>query len=474
MTDVAIIGSGPNGLSAAIELARAGRSVTVHEAASTVGGSARSAALTLAGYTHDICSTVAALAISSPFMRSIPLENLGVDLIQPAAAFAHPLDDGSAAVAYRSIDATARTLGGDGVSWKRLMGPLVENWAVLAPMLLGPPRFPAHPLVLGRFGLSAFRSARGLVDRNFRSPHARALFAGAAAHAIVPLDWRATAAFGLILATSAHADGWPVVRGGMQKISDALAAYLVSLGGKIELGRPVRSLDELSEFRTVVCDVTPRQLIRLAGEKMPTGYRQKLEKFHYGPGAFKIDWALDGPIPWKSRDCAQAATVHLGGTFEEIATAEQAPWRGAHADRPYVLLVQPSLFDVLRAPAGKHTAWAYCHVPNGSTRDMTATIEAQVERFAPGFRDLVIARATMNCDELERHNPNIVGGDITGGAQMLSQIFARPVASLNPYRTAIANVYLCSSSTPPGGGVHGMCGYNAARAVLAAKKGASD
>jgi phytoene dehydrogenase-like protein len=466
MYDAIIIGSGPNGLAAAIELARNGRSVLVREAAPTIGGSCRSAELTLPGFTHDICATVAALVISSPMMRTLPLERLGVQLIEPPAAFAHPLDDGTAAVLERSIDATGKTLGSDAAAWSALMRPLSDQWQQLAPMLLAPPRWPAHPALLARFGLLAIRSASSLALSRFNGPHARALFAGAAAHAILPLDWFATASFGLVLTASAHADGWPIVRGGMQCLSDAMANHLCSLGGEILTDAPVTSLNDLPPSRSIVCDVTPRQLIQLAGERLPSAYRTKLERFRYGPGVFKIDWALSAPIPWKAAVCSRAGTVHLGGTFEEIAESEKAPWKNEHSKTPYVLLVQPSLFDPSRAPQGRHTAWAYCHVPNGSNVDMTQAIECQVERFAPGFGDIVLARNTMNCSEMERRNPNLVGGDITGGAQMLSQIFARPTASLNPYRTPVPGLYLCSASTPPGGGVHGMCGYNAAKVVL--------
>jgi phytoene dehydrogenase-like protein len=466
MHDAIIIGSGPNGLAAAIELARNGRSVLVREGAATVGGSCRSAELTLPGYVHDICSTVAALAISSPLIRSLPLEQLGVQLVQPPAAFAHPLDDGTAAVLERSIQATGETLGLDAQAWSNLMRPLVEHWGQLAPTLLSPPRFPAHPVLMARFGLLAMRSAQSLALSRFDRPQARALFAGVAAHAILPLDWKATASFGLVLAASAHADGWPISRGGMQNLANAMATHLRSLGGEIITDAPVRSLDELPPARAILCDVSPRQLLQLAGDRLPSNYKKKLERFRYGPGAFKIDWALAGPIPWKASGCSRAATVHLGGTIEEIAASESAPWRGEHCEKPYVLLVQPSLFDPTRAPPGKHTAWAYCHVPNGSTKDMTAAIESQVERFALGFRDLILARSTMNCVDLERRNPNLIGGDITGGANTLSQLFTRPVASFNPYRTPVPNLYLCSASTPPGGGVHGMCGFNAARAVL--------
>ena len=464
--DAIVIGSGPNGLCAAIELARAGRSVLVREGADTVGGSCRSAPLTLPGFVHDVCSTVQALAVSSPVMRSIPLADHGLQFVLPDAPVAHPLDDGTAAVLQRSVDRTAESLGADGPAYRRLMTPFVERWDELSAELLGPVRFPRHPLRLTRFGLRAIRSARALAGSWFKGQPARALFAGLAAHSIVPLEWAGSAAFGLVLGASAHAGGWPFARGGSQRLSDALASYFRSLGGTIETGSPVENVDDLPEARAVVCDVTPRQLLRIAGHKFPPGYRKALERFRYGPGIFKLDWALGGPIPWRAAGCARAGTVHLGGTFDEIADAERAPWRGEHAPRPYVLLVQQTPFDATRAPAGKHTAWAYCHVPPGSTVDRTQAIEDQVERFAPGFRDLILARSAMNSAAMERHNPNLVGGDVAGGANTLSQLFARPVARLNPYTTPAPKLFICSASTPPGAGVHGMCGYWAARAVL--------
>ena len=462
--DAIIIGSGPNGLAAAIELARAGRSVLVIEGASTVGGSARSAALTLPGFTHDICSTVAALAMSSPFLKSVPLAEFGCELIQPPVPFAHPFDDGTAAVLHRSIEETGATLGEDAAQWKLLMQPFVEGWPKLAPTLLAPPGWPESIGLTLRFGMSALRSARALVDSKFKTEAAKALFGGAAAHSIVPLTWSGTAAFGLVLCCNAHADGWPIVRGGMQNLSNAMAKYFESLGGTIELNRPVTSLNEVAAD-VILCDVGPRQLIRLAGDRLPISDRTRYEKFKYGPGVFKIDWALSDAIPWKAAACRQAGTVHLGGTFAEVEAGEAMSWRGEHADRPYVLLVQSSVFDPTRAPEGKHTAWAYCHVPNGSMQDQTAAIERQVERFAPGFGDTILARHTTNTAAFEKYNPNLIGGDITGGAQTLRQTLARPVLALDPYKTAIAGVYLCSASTPPGGGVHGMCGHHAAIAA---------
>jgi phytoene dehydrogenase-like protein len=465
--DAIVIGSGPNGLAAAITLARAGKSVLVREGQPTWGGSCRSAELTLPGFVHDVCSTVQALAVASPFMRSVPLAEHGCELVHPIAPYAQPLKDGTAAIAERSIDETVATLGSDAVAYRKLMGPLVRDWEKMLPALLAAPSpFTRHPLAMMRFGMKAIRSARSIAERWFKGEAAKALFGGAAAHAILPLEWAGTAAYGLVLGTSAHAGGWPVARGGSQKLSDALVAYFRSLGGTIEVSAPVNSLDDLPRARAVLCDVTPKQLVQIAGEKMPGGFRRRLESFRYGPGAHKVDWALSAPIPWKNASVARAGTVHLGGTFDELADAERAPWEGRHAERPYVLLVQPSLFDPSRAPAGKHTAWAYCHVPHGSTLDVTDRIESQVERFAPGFRDLILARSVMSTADLQRHNPNLVGGDITGGAQMLRQVLARPVFSASPYRTPVEGLYLCSASTPPGAGVHGMCGYHAARAAL--------
>lgn len=465
--DAVVIGSGPNGLAAAITLAKAGRSVLVREAADTIGGGARSAELTLPGFVHDTCSTVHALVPISPFFRNLPLAEHGLELVTPPIAFAHPLDDGTAALNYRSIDDTAQSLGPDADAYRDHLGPLARNAQALFADTLRPLGLPRHPIALARFGLRALRSARGLADAWFTGPRARALFAGAAAHAILPFDYAGTAAFGLMMHLSAHAGGWPFARGGSQRVADTLASLLRSLGGQIITGTPVESLDSLPPARAVLCDVTPRQFLRLAGARLTTGrYRRALERFCYGPGAFKVDWALAGPIPWTAPAVRDAGTVHLGGTLEEIAASEAAVWQGGHPDRPFVLLAQPTPFDPTRAPAGRHTAWAYCHVPHGSNVDRTAAIESQVERFAPGFRDLILARHTADCAALERRNPNLVGGDITGGANTLRQVLARPVAGLHPYATPLPGVYLCSASTPPGAGVHGMCGYNAAKAAL--------
>ncbi|HEY3082390.1 MAG TPA: NAD(P)/FAD-dependent oxidoreductase [Chloroflexota bacterium] len=468
--DAVVVGAGPNGLAAAIVLARAGRSVLVLEDHETIGGGVRSAELTLPGFVHDVCSAIHPLALASPFFRSVPLADHGLAFVQPPAPLAHPFDDGTAAVLERSIGATGQTLGCDAAAYRRLMAPLVADADKLIADLLGPLRLPGHPLALARFGAFALLPARFLAERVFRGEPARGLFAGLAAHAIQPLEHPATAAFGLVLGLLGHAVGWPMARGGSQKIPDAMASYLRSLGGEIVTSARVDSVDAppAPPTRALLCDVTPRELLRIAGSRLPVGYRRKLAGYRYGPGVFKVDWALDGPIPWRAPACARAATAHLGGTLAEIAAAEQAVWRGEHPDRPFVLVAQQSPFDPSRAPPGKHTAWAYCHVPNGSAFDMTERIEAQVERFAPGFRDRILARSTKSAVEMERYNPNYVGGDINSGVQDPRQLFTRPVARLVPYATPAGGLYVCSSATPPGGGVHGMCGFFAAQAALRA------
>jgi phytoene dehydrogenase-like protein len=471
LPDAVVVGSGPNGLAAAIVLARAGRRVTVLEGEETLGGGCRSAELTLPGFVHDTCSTIQALALASPFLRSLPLAEHGLELAHPEAPLAHPLDDGTAVLLERSVEQTAQGLGPDGPAYRRLFDPLVRESERLFGDLLAPARPPRHPLLMARFGLGGVRSGVGLARSRFEGERARALFAGCAAHSILSLRAPVSAAFGVVLAVAAHAGGWPVARGGSQRLADALAAHLRSLGGTVETGRSVASLAELpAEAAPVLLDVTPRQVLRLAGERLPGSYRRGLQRYRYGPGIFKLDWALDGPIPWRAPETARAGTVHLGGTLAEVAAAEEEVATGEHPERPFVLLVQPTLFDPSRAPAGRHTAWAYCHVPNGSKRDMTAAIEAQVERFAPGFRDLIAARTAMDCAEVERRNPNYVGGDINGGMQDVRQLFTRPVARPVPYSTPLPGVFMCSSSTPPGGGVHGMCGYWAARAALRSRR----
>jgi phytoene dehydrogenase-like protein len=405
--------------------------------------------------------------LASPFLRELPLAEHGLELVHPELPLAHPLDDGTAVALERSVDATAESIGGrDGERYRRLLAPLARNAAdVLLPELLGPLRPPRHPLAMARFGLAGLRSAAALA-RRFDGDRAPALVAGMAAHSMLRLDERPTAAVGLVLAITAHAVGWPVARGGSQAVADALASYLRSLGGEIETGRRVESVDELGDAGAILLDVTPKQVLALAGERLPARYRRALGRYRYGPGVFKLDWALDGPIPWRAPECARAGTVHLGGTFPEIAASEADVAAGRHAARPYVLLSQPTICDPSRAPEGRHTAWAYCHVPAGSARDMTAQVEAQIERFAPGFRDRVLARASMHAGEMEAYNPNYVGGDINGGRQDLRQLFTRPVARVSPYTTPDPRLFICSSSTPPGGGVHGMCGYFAAQAAL--------
>jgi phytoene dehydrogenase-like protein len=465
--DAIVIGSGPNGLGAAIELARNGRKVVVYEAADQVGGGMRSGQYTLPGFTHDHCSTVHALATTSPLLASLPLKDYGLELVQPTYPVAHPLDDGSAVVLERSVKATAERLGRDAHPYEDLIGPLVEAWPKLAPMLLSPPvGVPRHPLLMAKFGLKALGSARAIAEKHFYGHRAKALFAGIAAHSVLPLEWRGSGAYGLVLTLSAHADGWPVAKGGSQKLADALAAYLRSLGGTIELGRRVRSLKELPPTDMILCDTSPQGLADIADDRLPSAYVKSLRHFTHGPGAFKMDWALSGPVPWKNADVAKAGTVHLGGTFDEIAEAELAPWQGKHADRPFVLAVQPTLFDPTRAPDGRHTFWAYCHVPNGSTIDVADRIEAQIERFAPGFKDVVLARKVTAPLDFQQSNPNLVGGDVVGGAQTLWQTLFRPFPRANPYKTPAKGLYLCSASTPPGAGVHGMCGYHAARTAM--------
>ena len=465
--DAIVIGSGPNGLGAAITLAGAGRSVTVFEAQDTVGGGARSENLTLPGFVHDVCSAVHPLAVSSPLFRSLPLERHGLAWVHPQLPLAHPLDGGTAAILHRSLDATAAALGPDEAAYRRLMSPLVRDWDKLVPQLLGPLlRVPRHPLAMARFGLRAARSARGLAERTFRDEPARALFAGLAAHSMLPLEQPLTASIGLFLGAAGHAVGWPFARGGSQAIADALADHLRSLGGEIVTGRSVDSLDDLPPADVFMLDVTPRQATRIAGSRLPDRYVRRLDRYRYGPGAFKVDFALDAPIPWTAEACGRAGTVHVGGTLAEIAGAERAVAEGGHPDQPFVLVAQQSLFDPTRAPEGKHTAWAYCHVPNGSTVDMTDRIEAQIERFAPGFRERVLARRVTSPAGFEQHNANYVGGDIAGGAHDGLQLLFGPALRPVPYSTPARGVYICSSSTPPGAGVHGMCGYFAARAAL--------
>jgi phytoene dehydrogenase-like protein len=464
--DAVVVGAGPNGLAAAIVLAEAGLSVKVFERSSTVGGGSRTAELTLPGFQHDVCSAIHPLALASPFFKKLDLATLGVDWIEPQVLLAHPLDDGSAATLMPSVQETAASLGIDGHRYERLISPVVRNIDKIIEETFGKVFVPSHPVAMARFGVRAIRSAAGMAGALFEDERARALLPGISAHAIVPLTQPATASFGLMFAAVGHAYGWPLAAGGSQAVADAMAARLKNLGGDIETDREVRSLADLPPARARVFDVTPKQLMAICGEALPASYRRRLGRFRYGPGIFKADWALSGPIPWKAQECASAGTVHLGGTLDEIVASEAAVAVGRYPEMPYMVTAQQSLFDPSRAPGDNHTYWAYCHVPNGSTVDMTQAMENQIERFAPGFRDLVIERRTMDPAEMERHDPNYVGGDINGGSAELRQLFTRPVVSLDPYATPARGIFMCSSSTPPGGGVHGMCGHNAALSVL--------
>jgi phytoene dehydrogenase-like protein len=465
--DTVVIGSGPNGLAAAIVMAKAGRSVLVLEAEKTIGGGTRSASLTLPGYLHDVCSAVHPMALASPFFRSLPLFKHGLEWIHPRFPLAHPLNNGMAVVLDRSLDATCQLLGPDGASYRKLLSPIIDRWEAMEGDILGPLGIPSHPMAMACFGVNAIQPASRLARRRFQTEAARMLFAGLAGHSILPLEKRATSAIGLVLAAVGHLYGWPIPKGGSQRIADALASYLRSLGGEIETGVRVGSLDELPTARSILCDLTPRGLLGIAAQSLPVRYQNALKKYKYGPGVFKIDWALRSPIPWTAKECAQAGTVHIGGSLEEIERSERAGWNGENPREPFVLLTQPSLFDSTRAPEGRHIAWAYCHVPNKSAFDMTERIESQVERFAPGFKERIHARCVSPPGVLEQHNANLVGGDISGGANILGQLFFRPTRK--NYSTPLRGLYLCSSSTPPGGGVHGMCGYHAARRAMLAE-----
>jgi phytoene dehydrogenase-like protein len=464
--DAVVVGAGPNGLAAAVELARNGRSVAVLEAEETIGGGTRSAEITLPGFVHDLGSAIHPLGYASPFFRSLPLGEHGLEWVHPPAPLAHPFDDGTAAILERSVEETAAALGPDARAYERLMRGIAEDTDKIAGYFVGSPRMIRHPFALAASGLRALRPARKLAEDLFEGEKTRGLFAGNAAHSFLPLEKRPSGMFGILLGTLGHATGWPFPRGGAQKVADALASYLRSLGGEIFTGIRVRSVEDVPRTRAVLFDVTPRQLLDIAGEHFTERYQNALKGYRYGPGVFKMDFALSGPIPWRARECLRAGTVHLGATLDEISAGEAAVWRNEHHERPFVLVAQQSLFDPTRAPGGKHTVWAYCHVPNGSTFDMSGQIEAQLERFAPGFRDRILAKSAMGTADLERTNANLVGGDINGGVMDLRQLFTRPMPRLNPYSTPAKGLYICSSSTPPGGGVHGMSGYLAARAAL--------
>lgn len=464
--DVVVIGSGPNGLSAAIALASAGLSVLVIEARRVLGGGTNTEELTLPGFKHDVCSAVHPMGILSPYWRTLPLSEHGLTWIKPPASAAHPLPDRDAAILYRSVERTAETLGVDARSYAKLVTPFLQKPDVLFADLLAPLQLPKAPFHMARFGLRGLRSARTVSRAWFRDEAARGLFAGCAAHSILPLDAWMTAAVGLIFAVAGHVEEWPVARGGSQAVSAALVSYAKTLSVQFQTGAPITSMDQLPSARAYLFDTSPAQLASIAGERLPANYVKRLSRYEYGPGVFKLDWALSAPIPWKDPRCAEASTVHVGGTLDEITAAERGAWRGEHHERPFVMLTQQSMFDDTRAPAGQHTGYAYCHVPNGSSVDMTERIEQQIERFAPGFRDTILARHTLSTADFERRNANYKGGAITGGAASIDQLFTRPVARLNPYTTPNPRLFICSASTPPGGGVHGMCGFYAAKAVL--------
>lgn len=464
--DAIVIGGGPNGLSAAIQLARQGLSVCIFESNPQIGGGARSEQLTLPNFIHDVCSAVHPMGFISPFFKTLPLREYGLQWIESPLALAHPFDDQPAAFLSKSIQQTAENLGPDKQAYLDLICPFVNNGGTILAEILKPLRVPRHPFLMARFGLEAMRSARELANSKFKTDRTKALFSGCATHSIVALDKIATASFAISLSMVAHLVGWPIIKGGSQKIIDCLEKYFRSLGGEIETGRKIESLKSLPSSKAILMALTPRQVATIASDQLPQKFRDRLSKFRYGPGIFKIDWALNGPIPWKDPACSQAATVHIGSRFEEILQSELDAWNGKISTKPFVILAQQSLFDSTRAPAGKHTGWAYCHVPHGSDVDMTEAIENQIERFAPGFKNLILARHTFNASQLHQHNENIIGGDIAGGANDFMQFIARPVLKWDPYSTPNPHIFICSSSTPPGGGVHGMCGYNAANSAL--------
>jgi phytoene dehydrogenase-like protein len=464
--DAVIVGSGPNGLAAAITMQQAGLSVLLIEGKDTIGGGLRTAELTLPGFKHDVCSAIHPLAVSSPFFKSLPLDQYGLEFIYSPYAAAHPLDDGTAGILQNSLLATATGLGDDAAAYQKLLQPLLNVWPDILPDVLAPLQWPAKPIKLASFGLKAFRSAESVAKQYFKTEQAQALWAGMAAHGMQPLNKPVTAAVALVLLLAAHDKGWPIPKGGSQQIADALAAHFVALGGKIETGNMITSLGQLPASKTVLFDVGPRQLLQIAGHSLSAIYKWQLNRYKYGMGVYKVDWALAEPIPFTAEACKQAGTVHIGGTYAEVAASEQAAWIGKASDKPFVLLAQQSLFDATRAPAGKHVAWGYCHTANGSTANMADAIEKQIERFAPGFCERILAKHVMDARKMEAYNPNYFGGDINGGIQNIAQLFTRPALRLSPYRTSAKGLYICSASTPPGGGVHGMCGYHAATRAL--------
>lgn len=463
--DAIVIGSGPNGLAAAIAMQQQGLSVLLIEGKSKIGGGLSTQELTLPGFKHDICSAIHPMAVASPFFKTLPLSEHGLEYLYPDLAAAHPFDDGTAAVLDHDIAKTAAYLGTDARTYQSLMESVTAAWPLIDRDALGPLRLPAHPLAMAGFGLKALTSASGFVKR-FKEKQARGLFGGMAAHSIQPLNNLSTTAIGLVLMAAGHLKGWPIPKGGSGTIAQALGSYFKSIGGTIETDTFISSLKQLPSAHAVLFDVTPSQLLKIAGHEFSALYQWQLRRYRYGMGVYKIDWALDGPIPFKAKECQVAGTLHLGNTFEEIAVGELQTSKGIQAEKPFVLLAQQSLFDQSRAPKGKQVAWGYCHVPNGSTQNMTDSIEKQVERFAPGFRDRIIGRHTMDTQQMEAHNPNYIGGDINGGILDIRQLFTRPTLRWSPYKTSAKGLYICSSATPPGGGVHGMCGYHAAKRVL--------
>jgi len=462
--DAIVVGSGPNGLAAAILLQQQGLSVLLIEGKKTIGGGLRTEELTLPGFKHDVCSAIHPLAAASPFFSKLPLHEHGLEFINPTLPAVHPFDDGTAAVLDHSLEATAKQLGVDENAYRNLIEAIANKFETLTNDFLGPLKIPKHPIDLAAFGLKALPSAK-FISKKFNTEKAKGLWAGMAAHSIIPLEKISTSAIGLVLMAAAHHRGWPLPKGGSQQIANALASYFVSIGGKIEINQYINSLQQLPSAHAVLFDVTPKQLLEIAGHKFSYIYTKQLQRYRYGLGVFKIDWALSEPVPWKSNEARKAGTVHLGNTFDEIAYTENLTWQGVHPEKPFVLTAQQSLFDE-RAPKGKHTLWAYCHVPNGSTVNMTNAIENQIERFAPGFKDIIIHRHTMNTQQMNEHNPNYIGGDINGGVIDIGQLFTRPALRWSPYRTSAKGIYICSSSTPPGGGVHGMCGYHSAKRAL--------
>lgn len=463
--DAVVVGSGPNGLAAAITLQQAGLRVLIVEAKNTIGGGLRTAELTLPGFKHDICSAIHPMAAASPFFNSLPLEKHGLEYIYPSISAAHPFDNGTSTVLTRSLQETASLLGNDEGNYLSLIGDVKSQWESLLPQILGPLSFPKDPIGLAKFGLNALQPATWLAKK-FNNDATKGLWAGMAAHSILPLSQFTTSAIGLVLMTASHSKGWPIPKGGSQQLANALGSYFQSIGGKIQTNFYVSALSQLPSSKAILFDITPRQLLQIAGHRFSSIYQWQLQKYRYGMGVFKVDWALAEAVPFTSSDCRLAGTLHLGNTFEEIVHSEQATWQGQHPSRPFVLLGQQSIFDSTRAPAGKQVLWGYCHVPHGSTKDMAPFIENQIERFAPGFKDRILARHTFNTSQIEEYNPNYIGGDINGGVIDWRQLFTRPALRWSPYRTSTKGMYLCSSSTPPGGGVHGMCGYHAAKQAL--------